>query len=623
MGTGDRALLGYSKQVSFFDEVESVMPTIISRVVKAVAVCCAVASGPAAQHAREDVEYLFPNEQPVIELTGWRTQCGDSSAWCRPNYDDTGWEPGIGAGLWVSEGKPGRGVRWYRKTIFFPEPLDTVVPLALYQVAVVSASEIYWDGILIGQSGRVGKSRASESTGYSAQVYPIPCSLASIGRHVLALRASNHHGFSGIVEAPLRLGYLSAIHRALFGAQALSLFLAGIFFVTALFHFAILLGRGNQWPYALFSAFCLSCAVHIIITSMLRYLQINLASYYLLAAVNDIPWLSMMILLPVFFLFEFESPFRRRLTVTVSVVALLVVVFSRLVTFGAVPASWLPFFTTANILHAYATIFLSIGVSIWAVIHRRAGSLTAVLGLIAFLLGVYVTSRLRVEHGWAIGFAILNGFLAVSLSRQMSQRSRMAHEAQVRSVRLEAELLKRHIQPHFLLNTLNSIVAWLEEEPTTAARLVTALADEFRMLLSCTRKELIPLADEIDLCRAHLQVMSLRQDKQFEMQVEGIDGTEILPPLIIHTLVENGLTHGYRDKESGVFRLKGERRDGKLVLTVFNDSAISDSSPAREGTGLRYVKTRLEETFPGRWAVRSGSVSGGWEAVIELSEAVL
>jgi hypothetical protein len=49
----------------------------------------------------------------------------------------------------------------------------------------------------------------------------------------------------------------------------------------------------------------------------------------------------------------------------------------------------------------------------------------------------------------------------------------------------------------------------------------------------------------------------------------------------------------------------------------------SHREPARPpgGTGLRYVRARLEESFPGRWQLHDGPVEGGWCTVIELADA--
>jgi hypothetical protein len=586
-------------------------------------VLCAVAAVAAARGAdvQEAVTYVDFDETPVCNLTEWKMALGDNPEWAEPLFDDSDWERNEGEGLWINEGRPGKGVRWYRKTLFFPEELPELSTLALYQIAAVSASEIYWDGQLVAANGEVGASREQEVPGNSGQIIPVHKSLTRAGRHVVAMRMSNYHNFSGLIWPALRLGYFNELQQRLFRNGAIAIFLAGIFVVTALFHIAILLGRANKWTYALFSAFCLSCTAYIIVQSMLYYFQVNLGIYYTLAALNDIPWFFMMSLLPVFFLYEFSTPHRKWFAVAIAGITLSIVMLARLATFGLLPVAWLEPLDRINRIHSISTVFISICVSAWAIRARKVGSATITIGLVIFLIGAYVSYRTQAEHGWAIGFAFLILVITISLSRQMARRDRQLQEIRFRSARLELELLKRQIQPHFLLNSLNSIVAWLEEEPRTAAKLVNALADELRMLLSFSGRKTISLRKELQLCEAHLAVMSLRHEKQYTLSSEGIDSGQRLPPLIIHTLVENGVTHGYKRKNAGVFRFRCEQGAKLVRFILFNDSAVDNPEAGyTEGTGFRYVRTRLEEVYPGRWTMLSGVVENGWQTVIELEK---
>lgn len=577
------------------------------------------AGGTYAQSADRLRQYVFPDENPITFLVGWRVSWGDSLQWADPSYNDSAWRAGSGVGMWVSNDLPGKGICWYRKRLFIPQPLDTLRRLALYQAAAVTASEIYWDGRLIARNGTVAASAAREEAGRSGQLFVVPRSLTTPGEHVIALSLSNHHTSSGLVEAPLHLGYFGNLHTSLFRRGAIQVFQAGIFFFTALFHLAVLLGYRDRWTRGSFAAFCASCGFYVVILGLRKYFQIDLANYYVLAAVNDIPWFFMMTLLPVFFLFEFSFPRKKTLTIAIAAVALTVIVLARLVTFGIIPAALLPYLLSANQIHVYVTTLIATGVCVWALFQRRSGSLTAIVGSLAFFVGIIVSYELRHEYGWALGFTLLIIFLTISLSRQMAQRNRQHELAQLRSARLELELLKKHIQPHFLLNSLNSIVAWVEEEPQTAGRLVNALAAELRMLLRYAGEKLIPLSEELRLCRTHLEVMSLRQCKEFSLQTRDLRGDERIPPLVIHTLVENGLTHGYGGKDQGTFVLRRENTAEGLRLVLHNDSRVTSKEPSyTEGTGYRYVKTRLEEQYPGKWALDYGPADNGWSVRLEL-----
>jgi hypothetical protein len=526
--------------------------------------------------------------------------------------------------LWAHDSMPGKGIRWYRQTIFIPEPLNPLRAMAICQRAIVCASELYWDGVLISQNGRIGAIRNVEIPGRSAQFTIVPPHLAKPGRHVVALRVSNAHTFSGFLEAPLQIGYFDNILDRQHLSQTLLLLCTGIFLITAIFHIALLWGRTKGVAYAIFSLLCLSCAVYLLIDAWVHFFPISLAHYYTIALFNDVPWFCMMTLLPIFFLFEFSLPWRRMLSYGIVAIALTCIVPPRLIMFGLLPVSWLPTFELMNQVHMYAITLFAAVISLINIFRRKNGSLLALAGCAALLTGIFLSSQIHIEYGWALGFCVLIVFLTASLARQMAQQNRMRLENEMRSTRLELELLKKHIQPHFLLNSLNSIIAWLEESPQNAVRLVTALAEELRLILQFSKEQLVPVNEELRLCRLHLDVMGLRQDKHYDFTTDTVPDEEMVPPLVFHTLVENGLTHGYAGKNSGTFVFHREVLPKAVKYSIFNDSVTAkNKKPASrpsEGTGLMYVKTRLQEAYPNAWKMESGPKENGWEARIEIAK---
>jgi len=198
---------------------------------------------------------------------------------------------------------------------------------------------------------------------------------------------------------------------------------------------------------------------------------------------------------------------------------------------------------------------------------------------------------------------------------------RIKQESQLRAARLEIELLKKNIQPHFLMNSINATIMWLSEDPKSAELLLSSLADELRMLQEYSGKSSITLEEEVRLCEAHLQVMSLRHDKKFRLRVKNLDPKEKIPPLIFHTLVENGLTHGFAEREEGVFILARDKRDQSFRYVLSNDgNNTSGSRKSGSGLGLKYIRTRLQEFYPNRWTLKMGPHARGWATIIEITE---
>jgi sensor histidine kinase YesM len=322
-------------------------------------------------------------------------------------------------------------------------------------------------------------------------------------------------------------------------------------------------------------------------------------------------------------LFRSAVPRRMIFSGVVAALALALIVPPRLIMFGLLPLSWLGVFVALNQFYMYAVTLFSAAISLVTIFQKKSGSLLALAGCCVLFAGIFISFQKQVDYAWALGFCGLIILLTVSLSRQMAEQNKKRQESELHSARLELELLKKHIQPHFLLNSLNSIIAWLEENPQTAVRLVTALAEELHLILQFSKEKMVLVSEELRLCRHHLEVMGLRQDKQYTLTVDSVPDTETIPPLVFHTLVENGLTHGYAKKNSGTFRFSRKVDGGTVTYSLFNDSSTEKKEKpvnASEGTGLRYVRTRLQEAFPNAWNLESSPVTDGWQVRIIITD---
>ncbi|MFC2135246.1 transcriptional regulator, partial [Bacteroidota bacterium] len=143
----------------------------------------------------------------------------------------------------------------------------------------------------------------------------------------------------------------------------------------------------------------------------------------------------------------------------------------------------------------------------------------------------------------------------------------------------------------------------------------------FQMFSKVSGEKLIPLNDELKICRAHLAIMEYRKGAKYKFVTKGINGDEKIPPGIFHTLAENGTTHGYTKEKKGLFCLSKEITDGITRYVFFNDSEINEiTNTIEKGTGLKYIESRLEETFPGLWNMKYDYADNGWKVIIEIYE---
>jgi len=563
---------------------------------------------------------LFPSEQAETIIADWNVYYHDSKDIAKRDWNGIP-QKTIKNIESLKKELHSPTIYWYRTELFFPEPLRSTEGLTISIPTLLTSYELYWDEELIGKNGEIatiGKSKPGKSGRY----FHLSPERSSTGTHILAIRVANNRNLSGSLTTPITIGEsetIREIHLLRFG---LSVFLAGIFIVTALFHLFIIDNRKRRHSHIIFSLFACSCAGHLMMTVLIHFGAVTQTYLQFLAIAGDTFWFGMIALLPIFLLFHFSAYVRNLTTAIILVLSLAVVLLPRLAFYNVLPIRYLPALHDLNLFYAYLSVITAITVTMGASIRKRKGSRTILIGMFVFLAGLVITTVFKIENGWSVGFAFLNVFITIAISKQFAEERKQFYKAELRASRLELELLKGHMQPHFLLNSLNSIVAWIEEEPAVAAKLVNALSQELRMLMAFAGERTINLSQEIKMCRIHLEVMNMRQEKRYHLVVQGEREGIVIPPFIIHTLIENGISHGFRKKDDGIFTLTVTRLDRKIVMRLHNngDNKTRTTTGEGKGTGTRYIRSRLQELYGIDYSFSSQSTADGWESIIVIPE---
>ncbi|HEU4404419.1 MAG TPA: histidine kinase [Polyangiaceae bacterium] len=186
----------------------------------------------------------------------------------------------------------------------------------------------------------------------------------------------------------------------------------------------------------------------------------------------------------------------------------------------------------------------------------------------------------------------------------MTLRRAERHRAQVASARREAELLRlrAHLEPHFVLNTLNAIAGLVADEPLEARRLIGLLGDLFREATSDRDRGEHALADEIAWLERYAAIHELRHRGlvRFAWHIEPAAARAPVPRLVLQPIVENAVVHGaLRRRGGGTVRIAARVEGGApgaraLVCEVEDDGPGFGPAPRRPGaSGMRIVERRL------------------------------
>jgi two-component system sensor histidine kinase AlgZ len=182
------------------------------------------------------------------------------------------------------------------------------------------------------------------------------------------------------------------------------------------------------------------------------------------------------------------------------------------------------------------------------------------------------------DGGWQrlLRAGVLGGLGAAAMLFYFAMRAKAFSPALVEA-RLQA--LTARIRPHFLFNSLNAVLSLIRSEPRRAETALEELAELFRALMR-DHREMLPLADEIALCRQYLDLEKLRLGERLHIEWEIVDvPTDLkVPPLMLQPLLENAVYHGIEPSgDDGTLRIRFARSGDELHIDLAN--------PCRDGPG--------------------------------------
>jgi len=180
------------------------------------------------------------------------------------------------------------------------------------------------------------------------------------------------------------------------------------------------------------------------------------------------------------------------------------------------------------------------------------------------------------------------------------QRYNKSLKAETAAREVELNNLKSQLNPHFIFNALNSIRALVDENPRKSKESITQLSHILRNSLVSDRKKLISFTDELKTVMDYLALESIRYEERLvtKFDIDRNSGKYMIPPLMLQTLVENGIKHGISNlKNGGEISITTQVKRKQLHLQIRNTGQLSKQINQKEGFGLANTHKRLELIF--------------------------
>ena len=220
--------------------------------------------------------------------------------------------------------------------------------------------------------------------------------------------------------------------------------------------------------------------------------------------------------------------------------------------------------------------------------------------------------------------AVIGTCYALDYYRKFREREFLASRLEAQLAQAQLDSLRMQLHPHFLFNTLNSIVGLVRDNKNAAAvSMLVGLSDLLRHALDHSASHEVELREELNFIKLYLKIQEMRfSDRlQTEFDIDPATTRALVPNLILQPLMENALRHGIaRSADSGLVGISSAITDGHLRLSVYDNGAgLPDDWQMKGSTGIGLANTaaRLHQLYDDnhQFDIRNRD-TGGVEVVI-------
>lgn len=220
---------------------------------------------------------------------------------------------------------------------------------------------------------------------------------------------------------------------------------------------------------------------------------------------------------------------------------------------------------------------------------------------VSYLLGMY--DEVLLDPGWILGLSSVYSvifflwFVLYFTFHYFNQYNKsLKYEASM--VQIELNNLKSQLNPHFIFNALNSIRALVDENPLKSKQAINQLSNILRNSLASDKKGLTKFEDELKIVKDYLGLEHIRFEERLktEFDIDPNSNRFFVPPLMIQTLVENGIKHGISKLTAGgLIQMKTKVEDDTLKILIRNSGRLLNGEKKKPtGLGIRNTVQRLK-----------------------------
>ncbi|MEG2178471.1 MAG: histidine kinase [Bacteroidales bacterium] len=272
------------------------------------------------------------------------------------------------------------------------------------------------------------------------------------------------------------------------------------------------------------------------------------------------------------------------------------------------------FFVFAFNIMGFSTIQLSTWMNKQYVLYiKKRWKIVFIYGLSALLLllmnyGLVIVAKILIgaNHPFSFPNGGLRILIVVWLVELVIMSLLIANQSMQNALRLQQQAsnlqsenniarytaLQNQLNPHFLFNSLNTLIAEIEYDPQNAIVFTQHLSNVYRYVLQCQNKPLVSLGEELEFMKAYLFLHEVRLGKciRCQKQIPSDYMESMLPPLTLQLLIENVIKHNIINANN-IMYISISIEDTNLIVS--NSVSKKKENPT-SGVGLKNLSNRCK-----------------------------
>lgn len=250
--------------------------------------------------------------------------------------------------------------------------------------------------------------------------------------------------------------------------------------------------------------------------------------------------------------------------------------------------------------------------------------------------GNEVTKTLKLYSTKEKGISYTHEKLALGLSQLMSTQMELSKVTNLKALATKAEIkaLQAQINPHFLFNSLNTIVSFVRINPDKARDLIVNLSVFLRYNIE-ESNGFVDITKEIEQVKAYIAIEQARFGDKLKIEYDIDNDIKLtIPSLIIQPIVENAIKHGVlesKGKGKVVISIKKQNEDSVLVTIEDDGFGVPDEvidslyseTHSQNKIGMANVHNRLKHLYGNGLKIENLKIGTKISFVLKQKEAVL